>query len=98
MKLDKKYFEGKLEEFYDCKFWNKAKILHQIARDGAEAQKMAGKIELKIAYIRAIKENRFLSNPKLGVVKNDEKYIKEVYKYYAAAINSATVKWEVPGE
>ena len=66
MKLDEKYFEEKLEEFYDYKFWNKAKILHQIARDGAEAQR--------------------------------NKCFPDCDASNSCPCESATVKWEVPGE
>jgi len=80
VKLDEKYFEEKLEEFYDYKFWNKAKILHQIARDGAEAQKVADDTAVKNYMDRGI----LLGTLNINGVR--------------AAIESAAVKWEVPGE
>ena len=85
MKLDDAYFIKKatiLETHYDgnppyLHFKEAIPILHQIARDGAEAQKIAA-------------------------VKKVERLMAPMGHYLLpsviAAIRSATVKWEVPGE
>jgi len=102
VKLDKKYFEGKLEEFYDYKFWNKAKILHQIARDGAEAQKVEDRTVIE--FLHDGLEDLFIEGQQYeidcgsGNAGNMEESINRARIKIIAAITSATVKWEVPGE
>ena len=93
MKLDEKYFKGKVDlvcgKFKGLHVVNTrilGNVLKQIARDGAEAQKVAdqkavNKLEIYTIHINANKSG-------CGLLMGD----------VDAAINSATVKWEVPGE
>ena len=87
MKLDEKYFKGKVDlvcgKFKGLHVVNTrilGNVLKQIARDGAEAQ--------KVATMRKVDEIT-------GIEKWGGSWICENMK---AAITSATVKWEVPGE
>ena len=102
MKMDEKYFEGKIEqlnEFEDFYFYSEAHatliekpevkaILHQIAADAFEAGAKAQKVAIELAVEKEF-GLWFGTNP--GEFKG-------MFADVESAINSATVKWEVPGE
>ena len=84
MTLDEKYFELRLYEIYHNYEWQKdIKILHQIAKDAFEA----GAEAQRVADYNEI----FKEFCKMGTFKGWKNNLKK-------AINSATVKWEVPSE
>ena len=54
MKLDQEYFEKKCHELRIDDSYDSVDILHQIARDGAEAQRVAIKLAVKNYIDRGI--------------------------------------------
>ena len=109
MKIDEKYFNKKIDSTLDCfTLWllneycitdaeeDKAKaILHQIAADALEAGAEAQKGEIDILATSAL--SQLLCSMKMGEPfssKISDKLMSSVRQ----AIESATVKWEVPGE
>ena len=88
MKLDEKYFEGKMYVIESCKSSNEIiPVLKRIAVDffeaGAEAQK-----EKCLEILEIVDMHTWYGDSGYTIAANMR----------VAIINTATVKWEVPGE
>ena len=109
MKLDEKYFEekvslvsGKFKGLHVVNTRILGNVLKQIARDGAEAQKVEDRTVIEFLHDGLedlfIEGQQYEIDCESGNAGNMEESINRARIKILAAINSATVKWEVPGE